>query len=291
VTIATASQISLPKGGVLYFYMDGPKRIDAVQHVRRMRGGSQAHLLRASDNHFYVTKFQNNPQAIRILANEYLAAKLGQALDLPMPEVRIIEVSEWLIQNSPELKIDSGVRPVPCASGLQLGSRYVADPLEAIVFDYLPEAMLSRLANWKDFPRVLAFDKWTGNSDGRQAVFVKERTERHYRAVFIDQGYCFNAGEWNFPDSPLRGTFARNSVYERVTGWEDFEPTVSGIEQIDQETISNIASEIPPEWYEFDTAGLNRLIEGLYSRRSAIRALITAFRQSTRSPFPNWTAE
>jgi len=289
VTIVTASQISLPKGGVLYFYMDGPKRIDAVQHVRRMRGGSQAHLLRASDNHFYVTKFQNNPQAIRILANEYLAAKLGQALDLPMPEVRIIEVSEWLIQNSPELKIDSGVRPVPCASGLQLGSRYVADPLEAIVFDYLPEAMLGRLVNWKDFPRVLAFDKWTGNSDGRQAVFVKERTEHHYCAVFIDQGYCFNAGEWNFPDSPLRGAFARNSVYERVTGWEDFEPTLSGIEQIDQQTISNIAGEIPPEWYEHNSEALSRLIESLYQRRFLVRHLITSFRNSTRNPFPNWT--
>jgi hypothetical protein len=254
-----------------------------------MRGGAQAHLLRASDNHYYVTKFQNNPQAIRILANEYLATKLGLALGLPMPEVAIIEVSEWLIQNSPDLKIDLGTRSVPCASGLQLGSRYVADPLEAIVFDYLLEAMLGRLVNWKDFPRVLVFDKWTGNSDGRQAVFVKERTEHRYRAVFIDQGYCFNAGEWNFPDSPLRGVFARSSVYERVTGWEDFEPTISRIEQIDQETIWDIVHEIPPEWYEHNSEALSRLIESLYQRRFLVRNLITSFHNSTRNPFPNWT--
>ena len=248
MNIATESRVSLQKGGILYCYMDGLEHIDAVQHVRKMRGGAQAHLLRASDNHFYVTKFQNNPQAVRILTNEYLATKLGQALGLPMPEVRIIDVSEWLTQNSPELKIDLGLVPVACASGLQFGSRYVANPLEAIVFDYLPEAMLTRIVNWQDFPRVLAFDKWTGNSDGRQAVFVKHPMERRYRAVFIDQGYCFNADEWNFPDSPLRGAHARSSVYERVTGWEDFEPTLSGIEQIDQEAIWNIAREIPPEW-------------------------------------------
>jgi hypothetical protein len=269
--------------------MGKPEHIYAVQHVRKMRGGAQAHLLRASDNNFYVTKFQNNPQAVRILANEYLATKLGQALGLPMPEVRIIEVSEWLIQNSPELKIDLGMGPVPCASGLQFGSRYVADPAEAIVFDYLPEAMLTRIANWRDFPRVLAFDKWTGNSDGRQVVFVKEQTERRYRAVFIDQGYCFNAGEWNFPDSPLRGTFARNSVYERVAGWEDFEYILSGIEQIDQEAIWNIAAEIPEEWYQHDSEGLIWLVETLYARRPRIRELITSFRNSTRNPFPNWT--
>src|SRR6476646_6992838 len=33
--------------------------VEAVQHVRRMRGGAQAHLMRADDGHFYVVKFQN----------------------------------------------------------------------------------------------------------------------------------------------------------------------------------------------------------------------------------------
>ena len=49
----------------------------AVQHIRRMRGGSQAHLMRASDGAYYVTKFQNSPQGVRILANEMFATSLG----------------------------------------------------------------------------------------------------------------------------------------------------------------------------------------------------------------------
>jgi hypothetical protein len=32
---------------------------EAVQHVRRMRGGAQAQLMRARDGHFYIVKFQN----------------------------------------------------------------------------------------------------------------------------------------------------------------------------------------------------------------------------------------
>jgi ABC-type nitrate/sulfonate/bicarbonate transport system substrate-binding protein len=84
--------------------------------------------------------------------------------------------------------------------------------------------------------------------------------------------------------------YARNCVYKHVTGWEAFEPALTRAEEIDIDQIWRIAAEIPPEWYEFDTAGLNRLVEGLYSRRSAIRALITAFRHSTRTPFPNWTS-
>ena len=76
-------------------------------------------------------------------------------------------------------------------------------------------------------PRVLVLDKWTCNSDGRQAIFWKAPRRQRYSATFIDQGYCFNAGEWTFPDSPLRGAYANNCVYEGVTGWEAFEPTLS----------------------------------------------------------------
>lgn len=270
--------------------MTPTKPLYAIQHIRKMRGGSQAHLLRASDNQFYVTKFRNNPQHVRILANEYLGSRLGIVLGLPMSEVTPIDVSEWLISNTPELKIETAGMSVPCASGLQLGSRYVADPQQARVFDYLPESILQTIANREDFPRVLAFDKWTGNSDGRQAVFIKQSRDRFYRAVFIDQGYCFNAGEWNFPDSPLRGIFARNSVYEGVTGWESFEPVLSRVEQIDLADLWNIVREIPKAWHQNDTEGMSRLVEALHRRQSSVRDLITSFRTSTRNPFPNWTA-
>jgi hypothetical protein len=50
----------------------------AIQHVRRMRGGAQAHLMRCSDGQYYVVKFMNNPQHVRVLANEMLASHLVQ---------------------------------------------------------------------------------------------------------------------------------------------------------------------------------------------------------------------
>jgi hypothetical protein len=265
-----------------------PAPLQATQHIRKMRGGSQAHLIRASDKNLYVVKFQNNPQHARVLVNEYLGTTVGRLLHLPMPEARIMEVSDWLIENTPELKIDLSPRSVPCASGLQLASRYVGDPEQDRVFDYLPDSMFRRIANPDDFSRVLVFDKWTGNSDGRQAVFVKRPNQRTYQAVFIDQGYCFNAGEWNFPDSPLRGVYARNSVYERVTGWQSFEPTLSEVEQIEIDSLWSIAADIPAEWYEHNSEAITRLIEMLHARRTRIRELVTSFRNSTRKPFPNW---
>jgi hypothetical protein len=88
--------------------------------------------------------------------------------------------------------------------------------------------------------------------------------------------------------SSLRGVYARNSVYEGVTGWESFEPALSRVEQIALADLSRIASEIPEEWYGNDTHGLSRLIEALYRRRILVRELITGFRKSSRNPFPNW---
>ena len=263
--------------------------ISAAQHLRPLRGGAQSHLLRASDDCCYVTKFQNNPQHIRVLANEMLATNLGLALGLPMPRVEVIEVCDWLIEHTEDLRINLGGSKIPCRSGRQLGSLYVGCESPGMSFDYLPGELLQRVVNIGDFSRVLVLDKWTCNSDGRQAIFRKAPKRQRYSATFIDQGYCFNAGEWTFPDFPLRGVYANNCVYEGVTGWEAFEPALTRAEEMEADTIWRCAAAIPEEWYEGDRDGLYRLVEALHRRRGAIRNLITEFRKSSRNPFPNWS--
>ena len=262
--------------------------ISAVQHLRPLRGGAQSHLLKASDGACYVTKFQNNPQHVRVLANEMLATNLGLALGLPMPRVEVIEVSNWLIEHTEGLRIELGGSKIPCRSGKQVGSLFVGCESPGMSFEYLRRELLERVINIEDFPRVLVLDKWTCNGDGRQAIFWKAPRRQRYAATFIDQGYCFNAGEWTFPDSPLRGAYANNCVYERVMGWKAFEPALSRAEEMDAHTIWRCAAEIPEEWYEGDRIGLERLVETLCHRRPTIRKLITEFRRSSRNPFPNW---
>ena len=84
---------------------------------------------------------------------------------------------------------------------------------------------------------MLVFDKWTCNTNGRQTLFLAGMSSHgngavdvaggladsgvgassvpggSYRTLMIDQGFCFNAGEWKFPDAPLRDLYARNRVY------------------------------------------------------------------------------
>jgi hypothetical protein len=260
----------------------------AIQQIRRMRGGAQSHLMLASDGHLHVVKFRNNPQHVRVLANEFLATRLAGTIGLAVPPSEVIEVSEWLVQNTPDLSIELRGGAQRCAAGLHFASRWVGGLMPGQTVDYLPEEHLLEVRNLAEFAGILALDKWTCNINGRQAVFQKIRRERRYNATFIDQGYCFHAGDWKFIDISLGGVFAENTVYRGVTGWESFEPWLSRIENLAPETVWGIAEMIPPEWCGGDLSGLEVLVERLLARRARVRELIGAFRESARQPFPNW---
>jgi hypothetical protein len=263
----------------------------AVQAIRRMRGGAQSQLMLGADGNLWVVKFKNNPQHLRVLANELIATRIAEAVGLPVPQSDVVEVSEWLIANSPEMVVEHGRgKQERCAAGLQFGSRFVGGVGPGQVMDYLPEPQLDEVRNLAEFAGMLVVDKWTGNCNGRQAVFERGPRQRKYRAIFIDQGFCFNAGEWTFPDVPLRGVFARNRVYARVTGWQSFEPWLSRVEAFAASGLGKIAEAIPPEWYGGDLGVMEQLMETLLRRRSRLRELIEVVRDSSRQPFPNWGA-
>lgn len=260
----------------------------AVQQIRRMRGGAQGHLMLGADGHAYVVKFQNNPQHLRVLANELMATKLAGALGLSAPACDVVEVTDWLVENTAELDVDFGSRRERCRAGHCFGSRLVGGLMPGHRVDYLPEEQLAEVRNLEEFAGILTLDKWTCNTNGRQAVFSRKGREKRYTATFIDYGYCFNAGEWVYRDSPLRGVYARNAVYRGVTGWESFEPWLSRVESLAEEAVWGIAETVPPEWYDGDASVMEALVEQLLKRRSRVRELIEGFRESSREPFPNW---
>jgi len=270
----------------------------AVEHVRRMRGGAQAQLMRCDDEAYYIVKFQNNPQHLRILANEMLATRLAARLGLCVPQVEVVEVRPEIIAYTPDLVIQLGLGRQPCAAGKQFGSQFPGHPARMTVHDFLPDEQLRAVRNLSDFLGVLVFDKWTCNTNGRQAIYFRDpggyadaadSTAGGYTAMMIDFGFCFNAGEWDFPDAPLRGLYARHRVYDGVAGMEAFEPWLARLEnRITERVLGEEAAQIPPEWYGGDWDELERLLERLYRRRERVRELILSARNSGREPFPNW---
>jgi hypothetical protein len=260
----------------------------AIQQIRRMRGGAQSHLMLGEDGQAWVVKFQNNPQHLRVLVNEWLATCLVRVIGLPSPACEVVEVTDWLIENTPDLDLQYGPRRERCRAGLHFGSQMVGGLMPGQSFDYLPEQQLVEVRNLPEFAGMLAFDKWSCNANGRQAVFHRRLREKKYTATFIDHGFCFGAGDWEFRDAPLRGVFARNLVYSQVTGWESFEPWLTRIRELAVDRMWAAAEQMPPEWYEGDVSALERLIETLAARRERVPEWIKQFRESSREPFPKW---
>jgi hypothetical protein len=49
--------------------------------------------------------------------------------------------------------------------------RCPGSPAETVVYDFLPDEQLREIQNLGDFCGMLVFDKWTCNTNGRQAIF------------------------------------------------------------------------------------------------------------------------
>ena len=256
-----------------------------------MRGGSQPHLLRCDDGASYVVKFRNNPQHTRILANEMLASRMALLVSLPVPPPAFVEVPTELTRGNPLLAFEVGERREPCAAGVQFGSQFPGVPSRTLVADFLPDRLLRRVRNLAPtFLGALVFDKWTCNCDGRQAIFYRSTDDEGtaYAAALIDQGFCFNDGEWNFPDSPIRGLYPRRLVYEKVCGLKSFEPFLSIIEELNPRQLEECVRDIPAEWCEPNPEQLTHLVEKLYARRKKLRQAIIDAKNSFLKPFPRW---
>lgn len=268
--------------------------LTAVRHVRKMRGGAQAHLLEADDGHWYVVKFRNNPQHRRILVNELICAEFLRYLKIATPETALIQISPEFLAANPEVHITLGGRSVGVEPGWHFGSRYPGDPARTAVYDFLPDSLLPQVVNLEDFRAMLVFDKWVANADGRQCVFYRAMVRRQeggrpgFVARMIDHGFAFNGPNWDFPESALIGLYARRLVYEPVRTLDDFQPWLDQVTHFPEEVIDQAWKRVPPNWMEGEEEALEQLLVQLYERRKRLPDLIAASRGARTDPFPNW---
>jgi hypothetical protein len=274
--------------------------VKARRFIRKMRGGAQAHLLQADDGDYYIVKFQNNPQHRRILVNEFAAAEILQHLQIACPAHKIVEVSNDFIEGNPQVHLQSGTRPVKVESGWHFGSRHPGNPETMAIYDFIPDALLSQVANPEQFLAVLAFDRWVANADGRQSIFFRAQLKDWlarpgipprklgFVALMIDHGFAFNGPHWDFPESALTGLYPRRMVYDGVSGLQSFEPWIERILNFPAEIFDKILRQIPPPWLQDDATQLENLFDSLLRRRKRIPELLQECRKAPGNPFPRW---
>jgi len=275
--------------------------IQATGLIRKMRGGAQAHLMACEDGHFYVVKFLNNPQHRRILVNEWIASVFLNYLEISTPDATIVDLPAAFLAEHPEISLQLGSRRVDVTPGWHFGSRYPGDPGKVMVYDFLPDTLLEKVVNAREFLGALVFDKWMGNADARQSIFYRARLRQRpvpgvdpaaprmgFVASMVDHGYVFDGPHWTFPDSPLQGLYFRPSVYQKVRGWDDFQPWLDRVVHFPEEIVDAALKQIPPAWLADDNDALQSLLEKLMARRKRVPDLIRDSRRGRVNPFPEW---
>jgi hypothetical protein len=265
-----------------------------------MRGGAQAHLLECDDGYRYIVKFRNNPQHPRILVNEWIASVLLNYLQISTPIIAIVNLSPDFLAANPDIKVRLGSRCLDVEPGCHFGSQYAADPATTSLYDFVPDALLDKVVNLDEFLGVLAFDKWIGNADSRQAIFSRPRLQRSsplypdsprqpgFLAHMIDQGYAFGGPQWSYYDSPPQGLYFRTAVYRGVRSLDDFQPSLDRIVNFPVAVLDTAQKQIPLEWLDGDQSTLEALLTKLMSRRKRVPDLLVASRNDRSNPFPRW---
>lgn len=257
-------------------------RVKATAHIRKMRGGAQAHLMKADDGHFYVVKFQNNPQHRRVLINEFIASFILKHLGICSPEIAILQVDEAFLRANPGVYLSLKNRNIAVKAGLHFGSRYPGDPSRMPVYDFLPNTMLLQVLNLHELRGMLAFDKWVCNLDYRQAIFFRARVRTGsssaklgFVASMIDNGFAFGGTEWEFSEAPLTGLHANRAIYSDVRSIYDFEPWLHKIARFPEDLLRRAFQAIPAEWLATDGHVLQQMSQRLLSRRGRVADLVS----------------
>ncbi len=253
-----------------------PVKITRV--IRRMRGGSQAQLVQGDDGNTYVAKFLGNPQGNRTLVNEWIIGRLMTHMDISTPRLRVLELPSFL-QSSEELHFVVGNKHVAPQGLLHLGSQCPVDPEKTAIFDFLPGKLLRKVHNLAEFGTMFVFDIWTGKTDERQAIFVRDQdvnTGIGFRGYFIDHGSACGGGDWQLRDlAPVWPRIIRSRIYSNFDLSVAVEEAVCQIENINERGIATAAEGVPSSWFApGDQEGLDTLLIKLRQRQMNLRPLI-----------------
>ncbi len=256
--------------------------IESVQ--RRMRGGSQALLVRTANQSVYIAKCVGNPQGTRTLINEWVVTRLLRFLEVSTPEVHPLQLIRG-IEGDDLLNFQIGNRKIPIHDGVHLGSLCPVDPERVAIFDFLPRQLLSKVVNLPDFAIAYVFDRWVGQADTRQAIFTREHSadrKAKFRAYLIDHGFSFGGSRWELSETGLQVLYHDHSIYSGPNIEAECHAAVDRIQQLPDDVLFS-DQDIPAEWFaEGDREQMACLMETLGNRRAKLHESVERALRSIR---------
>jgi hypothetical protein len=91
--------------------------LTAVRHVRKMRGGAQAHVWNRAMITGTSSRSGTIPSINSVLVNELLAATFLAYLKVTIPECAVIQVTPSFLAANPEVQLQVGTARAPVEPG------------------------------------------------------------------------------------------------------------------------------------------------------------------------------
>ena len=252
------------------------RRLAATRYVTPLReGGSMPAVVEADDQGLYVLKFRGAGQGPKALVAEAICAGLARALELPIPEVVLMDLDAELARTEGDPEIQDLIK---ASAGLNLAMDYLPG---AVNFDPVAEQPDADLAS-----RIVWFDAFISNVD---------RTARntnllmwHRRLYLIDHGAAlyFHHG-WDGDTAHATRSFAlvRDHVLLR---WASQLASVdaSMAQRLSGDVIAGVVAQVPDDWLQGPdsfgapdvqrTAYVDHLTARLIGREAFVREAIRA---------------
>ena len=196
-------------------------------------------VVEGDDQGLYVLKFRGAGQGPKALVAEAISGGLARALELPMPEIVLMDLDAELARTEGDPEIQDLIK---ASAGLNLGMDYLPG---AMNFDPVAEQPDPELAS-----RIVWFDAFTSNVD---------RTARnpnmlvwHGRLYLIDHGASlyFHHG-WDGGTTQAGKPFAlvRDHVLLRwADRIADVDPDMAS--RLPEAVVADIVGQVPDEWLQ-----------------------------------------
>lgn len=241
----------------------------SLRFVRKMNGSAQSVLVKDKDNQLWVLKPRSGLQGPNALANEFLGAKLCKALGLPVPDSKLIQLTEEFSETESWLETASGSSPIE--PGPHFVSRYVPDATGVDAYEIIPPTLRSALQDQTQYLGMLIFDTWAMHADQRQALFTMKGSK--LAPTFFDNSHLFGGPHWRGTNTHVYPSLLHKVAFQQHLDTQESEIWVARMEEVIPSVLEHAVAQTPSEWFVGD---IQILVAQLIDRLQSLRSLATS---------------
>ncbi|ABL64940.1 HipA family kinase [Chlorobium phaeobacteroides] len=255
------------------------RRVKTERFIEQIStNGSVPCRFECSDGATYFVKHYGNNRLHVI--NELIGSLLLQLLELPTPEIALVEVVPESIEG---LNFD---RKAPC--GVAFGSRQLQGQSKSLDRGDLYDGLeIRKFTASQSLTGIVLFDIWVYNTDRTQLnpnVLVEQIPNNRFRFVAIDHAMIFDGMEYRYLDrsekilSPtIEDSLIAHPLYRQIHDSlglfysEEADRVLGRIESIKEEELRGVLEEIPDEWEVTETEKDSIIKYYLLPRKHCVR--------------------